>query len=310
MVEALTHPAAVVLGASSQIGWFLLPRLVASGYSVAALSRTGQPEHYPALPQVRWIQSLELRQTAGHASAVLSAGPLELVPAILDSLPSLTKVVAFSTTSVLTKEQSPDPVERETIHKILQAEERLRETCRRRGVALCLLRPTLVYGCGQDANVTRLARLIVRLPRLPVCGAAKGLRQPVHADDLAAAAVAALEAGSELPRELILCGGSTLPYLEMLERIARASGRSLRPLHLTENLMSLGLRMLGKLPGFGDISPAMARRQNQDLVFDDAPARAVLGYRPRSFEPDAADLETPHPGRILALARVESPVGE
>jgi nucleoside-diphosphate-sugar epimerase len=310
VAEALTQPTAVVLGASSQIGWFLLPRLAASGYSVTALSRTGQPENYPDLPQVRWIRSDELRQESGNASVLLSAGPLELLPTILESLSSLIKVVAFSTTSVSTKGQSPDPAERETIRDILRAEEILQATCRQRGVTLCLLRPTLVYGCGKDANVTRLARLIDRLPWFPVCGAAAGLRQPVHADDLATAAVSAVAAKSDLPGELVLCGGSTLTYLEMLERIARASGQRLRPVHLPEGWMTLGFRILGKFPGFGDISPAMARRQNQDLVFDDAPARAILGYRPRPFEPGWADLKTPDPGRILALARAESQVGE
>jgi nucleoside-diphosphate-sugar epimerase len=64
--------------------------------------------------------------------------------------------------------------------------------CALRQLVLTLLRPTLIYGCGLDQNISRLARIIRLCRCMLVAGQARGLRQPVHADDLAALAVAAL----------------------------------------------------------------------------------------------------------------------
>ena len=45
----LTAKPSLVIGASSQVGRFLLPRLVAEGFEVDALSRGPKPEDMPDL---------------------------------------------------------------------------------------------------------------------------------------------------------------------------------------------------------------------------------------------------------------------
>ena len=139
----------------------------------------------------------------------------------------------------------------------------------------------------------------------PVAGSASGLRQPVHADDLAAAAVAALTVIDRLPAELFLSGATTLTYREMLRRIAGAHGRKLRVLPMPLALLSGLLSLLRWLPGMREIKPEMLRRQNVDLVFDDAPARELLGYRPRAFRPRDEDFRRPEEQVLLHLAEVE-----
>ncbi len=104
----------IVTGASSQVGRFLLPRLRAAGFAVSALSRRPQP---PA-SGVDWLQA-DLEQfidwsPAAGARALIHAAEITLVQPQLMPLARLgvRRVIAFSSTSRLTKQDSADPAER------------------------------------------------------------------------------------------------------------------------------------------------------------------------------------------------------
>ena len=53
--QAIENPPVLVTGASGQIGVFVIPRLLAAGFTVAAVSRKGKPAGYPAFEQVEWL---------------------------------------------------------------------------------------------------------------------------------------------------------------------------------------------------------------------------------------------------------------
>ncbi len=280
-------------GASSQIGLFALPRLQAAGFRVTALSRRGRPGGVPAVDGIDWVRPQEAAPAAEPCRHLLSAGPLPLARSLLDDLPELQTAVVFSSSSVCTKQASADAAERLQAGQMLACEAAIRSSAEVRGVKLVIFRPTLVYGCGLDTNITRLANWIGRYGFMPVNGQAQGLRQPVHADDLAAAAVAALTTEAELPRVLPLAGGSTLSYADMVRKIFAALGKQERLLRLPQWLMITMLslaRVTGQAAG---TNAEMVRRQRRDLVFDDHEARELLGYQPRAFEPAAADFALP-----------------
>ena len=73
-----------------------------------------------------------------------------------------------------------------------QGEDALRKWAELNRVQWVILRPTLIYGYGQDKNVSEIARFVRRFGFFPLIGKAQGLRQPVHADDVAEACKAAL----------------------------------------------------------------------------------------------------------------------
>jgi nucleoside-diphosphate-sugar epimerase len=73
---------------------------------------------------------------------------------------------------------------------LAEAEAEVERFCAEPGVAWTILRPTLIYDEGRDGNVSRLAGLIRRFGVLPLSGEGEGLRQPVHAEDLAVGACA------------------------------------------------------------------------------------------------------------------------
>lgn len=274
----------VVTGATSQIGVFLLPLLAGAGYSVAAVSRSAPAGAARSDGGVRWMPP---GTDPGSARFLVSCGPLSLALRYLERGADLEKIVAFGTTSTLSKAASPDPAERATVTAIARAEHALRASCRERGIRLVLIRPTLVYGCGRDENLTRLLRFGERTGFIPVSMRSAGLRQPVHAQDLAGLALRALQADTGSLLEGEACGGNTLGYREMVARTAQCGRRKIRVLPLPAWLFKTLARLA---PG---TNPAMVERQARDLVFDDSKFRRLLDWNPRPFEPTPADFHPP-----------------
>ena len=84
-----------------------------------------------------------------------------------------------------------------------------------------IFRPTLIYGVGRDRNVADIARFAKRFGVFPILGKGLGLRQPVHAADLAEACILAVDSSASFNRIYNLSGGETLTYREMVERVFR-----------------------------------------------------------------------------------------
>jgi nucleoside-diphosphate-sugar epimerase len=292
--------AVCVTGASSQLGVFLLPRLSAAGFRVLAVSRKARATETVGAETVCWVPP---DHQAGPSGQLVSCGPLDLAQSLLAQNREIRRLVAFSTTSVLTKADSVNRQEREIISRIRSQEHQLRELCETRGVGLTLIRPTLIYGCGLDRTISLMARFGRRFGFIPVSRGAEGLRQPVHADDLADLAVRCLLSESAIGLESAACGGSTLSYREMMEKTAAACGRKVRILPLDPRLLAVAASLAALLPGYRGVNPEMVKRQGRDMVFDDSTWRKNLGYCPRAFDPAPADFEIPESARNLQLSR-------
>lgn len=289
----------LVLGGTGQIGVFLLPALVDAGWQVVAPTRQVRSEWRPAAGRNRllWIPAASgAKGRSGPGAmetvnAIVSAGPLELAAPWLDRCPEARRVVCFSSSSVAVKSDSPDPVERRTVDTLRRGEERLARACERTGALLTVLRPTLIYGCGRDRNLTRIVAFARRWRFVPVAGAAAGLRQPVHAADLAALAVRLLQEPSP-PDVAYAPGGETVSYRQMVERAVAAAGCEPRLLPLPTALLALALGLAGRWRDGADTAAPMAERQNRDLTFE-AAIWARCGLRPRPFRPTPQDFEVP-----------------
>jgi len=270
----------LVIGGSSQIGHFLLPRLSAGGESILALSR------HPRLPVpgVDWLHGAlpdGMSDQLPAFSAIISFGPLQALADWLarSQIAGAPRVIATSSMSAETKRDSAVPAEREISRQLRDGEQALAAACARHGCAWTVLRPTMVYGAGLDQSLSPIARRAMRLRLFPL-PAANGLRQPVHADDIALAVLAALECPAAAGQILPIGGGERLPYRQMFARVRHSLSRTTVPLPLPAWLLRLGRRALPRLRG-------PLSRLESDLVADNAELQRLLGIRPRPFRPES-----------------------
>lgn len=89
------------------------------------------------------------------------------------------------------------------------------------GVSYCILRPTVLFG-REDVLINNIAWSLRRLPVFGVFGRGEYRLQPIHVDDLAAAAVE--EASGTTDAVINAIGPETFTYRELVETIARMLG--------------------------------------------------------------------------------------
>lgn len=279
---------ALVFGASGAIGASLLARLLDAGWSVDALSRVDRAD----AGRLRWHTGAfdAMPDTLpARVDAIFSCGPLDRFSLwYAGAAIACPRIVAFGSTSDATKQSALDPGERELATRLRTSGERMFAAADARGATATLLRPTLVYGSGRDRNLSLIVALARRAGVFVLPMDARGRRQPVHVDDLAAAAQAALDAPAAHGQAFALPGGDTLDYRTMVARTLACLRPAPRLLVVPAALFDAVLwaaHRAGRLQG---LPPGAVARMREDLVFDPAPAREAFGYAPRAFRPEPA----------------------
>lgn len=269
----------LVFGASSQVGHFLLPMLSARGENVVAISRAARSSQ----EGITWM--------AGHLpdgvpridgiSAVFGFGPLPSLAAWLNSveLPLAPRIIVTSSMSAESKRESEVAAEHAMSQLLRDSEEALANACMRHGSEWTVLRPTLVYGAGLDKSLTPIAKRAMRLRVFPLPHG-RGVRQPVHAQDLASAALAALETPASSGKILPIGGGERLPVGEMFARVRQSLPVDTLPIPLPAWSLRMGRRGIARLRG-------PLSRLDADLIADNTELTRLLGIQPRPFRPDA-----------------------
>ena len=279
------HRTVGVLGATSLVGEPLLPLLTAAGWRTIACTRATCLPCGPADGGVSWCHPGDARPGGETVVATwIALCPLWALPnqlAWLESL-SIRRLVALSSTSLITKRESPDPEERRVARVLAATEQTLRAWSVARDVEVCLLQPTMIYDGVRDGNVAAIAAFVRRHGWFPVAGPARGRRQPVHAACVAAACVAAIGRDSLAPA-YTLSGGAALPFRELVAAVFAACGLPPRIIHVPRPVWTI-LLPLARAFGIAEgVSRGMAARMNDDLAFDHADAAHDLGFRPRPF---------------------------
>jgi nucleoside-diphosphate-sugar epimerase len=281
---AETAPArSLVLGATGLVGGYIVEHLVRSGVRPLALSRSPQSR-----PGIDWFVG-DLAQPDALRfppfAVIYCTADAILLPAALPHLfnPSLKRAVIFTSTSVITKLDSEVAAERNLLKSLAEAEQKIAAACEANNVAWTILRPTLIYAEGRDLNITPLSRLIRRFGFMPLVGGAPGLRQPVHAEDLAIGAIAAASSPAAANKFYSLPGGETLSYREMIGRIFDGMNLPRRPLPVPAPVWRAAF-LLAK-PLFPSANVAMGLRMMKDMTFDATPAIRDFGWSPRDFHP-------------------------
>lgn len=174
----------------------------------------------------------------GDPALWISFGPIWLLASFLEQLTrehperlvGMRGLIACSSSSVITKRFAVNRFDRELVTHLSDAEDLLLAICRRLQVPCRILQPTLIYGqVGPygDRNLSKLLQLLRRLPCLPL-PAETGLRQPIHASQLAAVALHIAEqlrgSGADpfLSERIPLGGDTRLTYALMVRALQQA----------------------------------------------------------------------------------------
>jgi len=282
-----------VLGASSFVGECVIQRLRKDGRHAVAFSRS--PHDGKTGSDVMWVQLSPSVPTSCEVPPIkewLCVAPIWVLPQYFSMIEArgARRVVALSSTSLFAKKDSSDQSEQVLVRGLRTGEQELRTWAEEQGVEWVILRPTLIYGHGRDKNVTEIIRFVRRWGFFPLLGRADGLRQPVHAEDVATACVSALTVPAAGNRTYNLSGGETLSYREMVRCVFAAIGKAPHLVTIPRWLFRLGVTALRLLPRYSNWTTEMAERMNRDLVFDHDDAARDLGFSPRPFRLSPHDL--------------------
>lgn len=274
-----------IVGAASQIGVALVPKLIASGAQVACIGRTareaadGLPTHAFDPHSGSFLPPLQ------GVDALVSLAPLPVIDDVLAMAQVLgaRRVIAFGSTGRFSKRDSRSAIEQDFVQQQEDAERRFAQGSAAQGIAWTLFRPTMVYGAGLDQNIAFIQAAIRRFGFFPLPIGARGLRQPVHVNDLADACVAALAHASTRGRAYDLGGGEVLEFPALVRRVGSAMGR--RPLLLPVPLWVYHrlIDVAQRLPRAAFVRREMVDRMYRDLTVDHSAAMQDFGYSPGPF---------------------------
>jgi nucleoside-diphosphate-sugar epimerase len=153
-----------------------------------------------------------------------------------------------------------------------EAEIGLRKITAETGMELVIIRPPLVYGPGVKANFLSMMRVVKKGWPLPL-GAIHNKRSLLALDNLVDLILACAEYASPLNRTFLASDQQDVSTTELLRMVGKAVGQPAWLIPVPENLLTLGLCLLGK--------KSMAQRLFANLAVDSSETTRVIGWKPR-----------------------------
>lgn len=162
---------------------------------------------------------------------------------------------------------------------------RAEELVRAGGLDATVLKPGVIYGPGDDM-VTHLVKMIRFVPVFPVVGRGDSLLQPVHAADVAAAVVGALNNPGSVGKSYDVVGPERMTLRAVVETVARGVGLPVWVVGTPLWFQRAAVGAMNALFRNPLSTPAQLRMLIDGLYGDPGPARADLGVEPRPFTAD------------------------
>lgn len=156
------------------------------------------------------------------------------------------------------------------------------EAVRQSGLQWTIFRPSVIYGPG-DGFVTMLARLMRRLPVVPVIGNGAYRLQPVAVEQAAEAFARALTRDATIGQTYEVGGPRAYPFIEILDLIGRALGKQkVRKVYQPLGVMRPLVACLERLPFF-PLTSDQLRMLEEDNVCDPEPFFKTFELTPIEF---------------------------
>jgi NADH dehydrogenase len=233
----------LVTGASGFIGTALVPALAEAGHAPRLLLRRPPPAPVRAPLEIAigdLAEPATLRAAAEGCAAVVHLGAAT-TSGRLD--PDLARRVNVEGAAALIEAcraaRCSRAIVMSTQHVHLEQPGLYGETKRAAdalfagsGLATTVFRPSLVYGRGTRGVFVRLARLVQRLPVVPILGPGSMSLRPLHLPDLVKLVVETLARDDVAGRTYDVGGPDLVTYVEFVDAICAALGKPPRRVHL------------------------------------------------------------------------------
>ena len=265
-----------IIGASGRTGTVLCRSLAADGVDYVPVVRSNRKWRRTGLPGEANAADLErpaaLRRALNGAEIVVSCAHARHVPAILDAAPDGVRHFVFmGSTRKFTR--WPDA----HAEGVLAGEQAFRQSSRY-GV---MLHPTMIYGAQGEDNVRRLARLLRRLPMVPLPGGGTAAVRPIHQDDVTRSIRAAIDAEWHRPETIVIAGADRVSYADFVRAVARAAGlKPPRILPVSAALLRAVAPLTRVVPGVPTVRGDELRRLGEDKSYGIEAMRRYLGVEP------------------------------
>lgn len=156
-----------------------------------------------------------------------------------------------------------------------------------------ILKPSIIYGPQLRGIFAKMVAHCDKLPVMPILGSGKELQRPVHVDDVAAAALDALNAPASIGNTYDLGGRDNMPFTDFIKAILRARGRNTPCFHLPIPIALAIAQILSLFLKNPPLTPDNVRGVKMAPFVDNTAAERDLNYRPRSFEEGLKEITVP-----------------
>ena len=291
----------VVIGGSGFVGRHLLARLVNAGLQVTALARSSAAES--GLRKIAGVRVVRVKLESDEALSGCLAGQAVVInlvgilhesreidfdavhvafPRRLMHLCQAVGVTQYLHMSALNADAAKGPSR--YLKSRGEGEDAVHHACG--GVTVTSFRPSIIFGPG-DNFFGVFDRLLDWMPVFPVvCPQTRFA--PVCIDDVVEAFYQVLERGADFNgQRLNLCGPQIYTFKELVQFVARVTGRRRLVLGLPDSLSRLQALVMERLPG-----KLFTRDNYRSMQIDSVCAKndfAALGISPKALE----DVMTP-----------------
>jgi len=147
-----------------------------------------------------------------------------------------------------------------------------------------ILRPTMIYGNSKDYNISKLIRLIDRIPILPIIGRGNSLLQPIFVHDLAEILLRICKEPNFSSGEYIASGGSEISYKDLIHLIAGTLNKKRVFIHIPKAIGLIAVKILNYLFGYKRITVEQINRLSEDKNYSNAKVKEALDFEFTTIE--------------------------
>ena len=227
-----------IFGASCLTGQYLKKISLEKDYKINSYSKSNKRDLFIDLNNYK---SFFIKNHESRKQVWISLSPIWLFANFMENLAKnkskyLNKIsilIVTSSSSAETKKYAFNNYDKNLSKKLDNAENKLIQLSKDFGFKICILRPTLIYGQlkeVQDRNILKILQLMRRFP-LIICPKDSGMRQPIHASQLAKLCLYIAEKNkfkeNTFSNKIITVGGDQiLSFYQMLVSLKKSINNS------------------------------------------------------------------------------------